>query len=201
VNFKVVNISGNPINLRDTSKWVGVIGPRKASPKELNAARGLVIRLVLKGYVVVSGLALGIDAIAHETCLEVNGYTVAIVSTPINEGIYPERNIQLATKIRQKGTIIHPFSTPTRQSSNEKPSHFSKRLLERNVLLAYLCPVIVAVTDNEIITGGTRYAVKYGLEFNKKVFRLDSRGNWYSSLQYEECQINWPMELDLSKFQ
>jgi len=190
-------ISGIPVNPLDTSNWVGVIGPRKATHKEIVAAQKLVDRLVLKGYVVVSGLANGIDKAAHQMCLDLKGLTVAIVSTPVEERIYPKENHQLANQIRDRGTIIHPFTTPTRENRSEQPSHFQKRLLERNVLLAHLCPTIVAVTDQETIVGGTRYAVKYGYEFGKKIYRLDSNGKWYTDPPFEDCNIDWNMEIDL----
>lgn len=184
-----------------TKDWVGLIGSRKASQKENMAAYSVAKTYVSKGKVVVSGLAKGIDEYAHKGALDGGGKTIAIVNTPSFQSIYPEQNQSLAERIKQQGEILYPFETRAVENRNEKPSHFSKRMIERDVLLAYLCPIIIVVKDSaEEIDGGTRWAVNYGLAYGKRVYRMDSNGKFYDQIAVKKSKIWWEMELDLTKY-
>ncbi len=121
------------------------------------------------------------------------------MNTPIEQPIYPYQNRELAERIKENGCIIHPFIGECRENKDEKPTHFTKRLLERDWLVAYLNPVIVAVSDNEVIEGGARYAVNYGKEFGKKVFRYDSKGEFHENPKNKYCKIGWNMEMDVDE--
>lgn len=67
------------MDINDREKWVGVIGTRQPTENELRATERLVHYLVTNGFIVVSGLALGIDAKAHQSAINFNGKTIAIV--------------------------------------------------------------------------------------------------------------------------
>jgi DNA processing protein len=192
-----MHISGQKIDLSNRSKWVGLIGSRNGSQSELDATYNLGKYLVSKGYIVVSGLADGMDAAGHRGALDGGGLTIAIVNTPSSQIIYPKVNIGLGERIKMSGCILHPFDNKAREDKSENPSHFIKRLLERDRLLAYLCPKIVAVCDNETIKGGTRYAVKYGMEYGNEVWRYSSEGKYYKNPKHDYCSIGWEMELDM----
>lgn len=183
------------MNLQDRSKWVAVIGSRNASEEENKTAYNLGKRLAKRGDIVVSGLAKGIDAYAHMGALDGGGKTIAIVSTSINEKIYPPENKELSERIKQNGCIIHPFDNPTKYTSNGM-SPKVKRLIERSILNAYVCPNIVVVKDScSIITGGTKWATKYGMDIGHNVFRLDSNNKWYENPLVENCKVSWIREL------
>jgi len=201
-----MDISGLNMNLTNRENWVAVIGSREATPEELNMAYLLGYELIRQGYIVVSGLALGIDAKAHAGALArlkamdnndlyKYGRVVAIVNTPKNQPIYPSANRALAKEIRTYGCILHPYNTIA--ESRTGFNQFKKRLIERDLILAKLCPKIIAVSDKEVISGGTRYAVHYGKHFGKEVYRLDSQGNYYLNPPTEYCNVNWKMEFDL----
>src|SRR3990167_8412545 len=68
-----------------------VVGTRKLTSYGKEVTQNLVRGLVQAGFVIVSGLALGIDAIAHQTTLDCEGETIAILGTPLNQ-IYPPEN-------------------------------------------------------------------------------------------------------------
>ena len=156
----------------DRSNWVAIIGSREASSKELETAYTYAKQMVTEGKIVVSGLAIGIDAFAHQGAIDAGGKTIAIVNTPVTQAIYPEENMGLAEEIRKNGFILYPYGTRANKKGKEEKgiSHFTKRLIERDVLLARLCPTIVAVKDEDRpITGGTRYGVHYGKKFNQEV--------------------------------
>jgi DNA processing protein len=90
------------------SPRVSVIGSRKASPKGLAAASSIARVLVKHDVIVVSGLAEGIDSSAHKGAIEANGYTIAVLGTPLNR-VYPFKNQPLQEIIMQKHLAISQF--------------------------------------------------------------------------------------------
>lgn len=194
--------AGLQIDLSNRESWVAIIGPRKPSKKESSVAYYLAKKLVEKGHIIVSGLAKGIDYYGHLGALHGKGKTIAIVNTPIFQPVYPEENRALANEIKKQGCILHPFETSADTFKNitvtgQILDPFKRRLIERNLLLAYLCPVICAVTDDSTIVGGTRYAVNYGKEHGKKVYRVDSKMKFHENPSAKKSEISWKMELDL----
>lgn len=188
-------------------KWkeedlVAIIGPRKASKEECMAAYWLARKAAVKGKIVVSGLAEGIDTYAHRGALDGGGFTIAILSTSEKEKIYPEFNQSLAEEIKKNGALIFPFEFSSREADkrygkivHEKPRYIL-RLLERDILLANICPIIMAVTRKKI-TGGTRWGVNYGLRFKKKVFQYNEKAKQIN-LNYSDAIVDWDMELKIS---
>ena len=102
----------------------GVVGTRKLTTYGKEAAQHLVGSLVQANFTIVSGLAMGIDSVAHETTLRSGGKTIAVLGTGITDKyLYPPSNLGLAKKIlNQDGLIIseskigtgHPGSFPQR---------------------------------------------------------------------------------------
>jgi DNA processing protein len=89
---------------------VAVVGSRRASPYALNAARHLVTSLTADAkLVIVSGLAAGIDAAAHEAALDAGGTTIAVLGTGINV-VYPRSNRALFRRIAAEGLIVSEFA-------------------------------------------------------------------------------------------
>ncbi len=191
-------IEGSLLNIDDKSKWIGVIGSREASKEELNSAYNLGILLAKRGYMVVSGLAKGIDTAAHKGALQGGGNAVAIVNTPKDQAIYPSENIVLGKMIKNSGCIIYPYSTRANETKEKGLTHFSKRLLERDILLAHWCPKIITVKhDVGKITGGTKWATTYGMKFGKEVWRFDCDGKYHKNPETDACKIWWDIELDI----
>jgi len=85
-----------------------VIGSRKASPKALETAKQITSTLVQKGIIIVSGLAKGIDTVAHKTTIEEGGDTVAVLGTPLDK-YYPKENAQLQDFIMNNHLAISQF--------------------------------------------------------------------------------------------
>lgn len=86
---------------------VSVVGTREPSAEGVARAKRVTSVLVDLGIVVVSGLAKGIDTVAHKTAIERNGLTVAVLGTPIHK-IYPAENKTLAAEIASKGVLLSP---------------------------------------------------------------------------------------------
>ncbi len=95
---------------------IAVVGSRKASHGALTHTRHLCRELASMDIGIVSGLALGIDAAAHEGALEVDGVTIAVAATEPNR-VYPKRHAALAARIIASGGLIlteYPLGSVTR---------------------------------------------------------------------------------------
>lgn len=92
---------------------LGIVGSRKATPYGLNVTQFLSRDLAAAGLTIVSGLARGIDAQAHNASLQAGGRTVAVLGSGIDV-IYPSEHKQLAERIAAHGAVIseYPLGTP-----------------------------------------------------------------------------------------
>lgn len=194
-----LRVTGLNIDLTQREKWVAVIGSRKASLEELKTAHRFSYNLVRHGYIVVSGLAEGIDAAAHKGAISGKGKTIAIVNTPAEQEIYPWKNRSLSEEIKKNGCIVHPYTTSAVESNERGLSQFSKRLIERDRLLAALCPKIVTVKNEGVIEGGTRYGMSYGKVYGQNIFRLDNEMNLHKDPEVKDGNIWWDMEIDIER--
>ncbi|MDR1612438.1 MAG: DNA-processing protein DprA [Planctomycetota bacterium] len=100
---------------------VGVVGTRRASPYGREQARRLSGELARQGYTIVSGLALGIDAWAHDGALDAGGRTVAVLGCGFDY-MYPEENRDLALEIARSGAVITEFPMATKPSRETFPA-------------------------------------------------------------------------------
>jgi DNA processing protein len=115
---------------------LAIVGSRHASPQGLATARAFASELGAAGLTIVSGLALGIDAAAHEGALDTSGGTVAVVGTGADL-VYPARHHALARQLALRGTLLSewPLGTPARKA------HFP----QRNRLIAGLARGVFVV--------------------------------------------------------
>lgn len=91
-----------------SSPSIAVVGSRRPSAQGSDNARAFAQALGAAGYVVVSGLALGVDAAAHEGALAAGAATVAVVGTGPDR-VYPSRHLALARRIAAQGAIVSEF--------------------------------------------------------------------------------------------
>ena len=113
-------VQGDLDSLR--SSTLSVVGTRKPSLDGQRAATDLTHAAVALGLTVVSGLALGIDGVAHQAALSVKGNTIAVLPSGLDQ-IYPSRHRRLATNIAESGAVVSefPLGTPPRKH------HFHRR--------------------------------------------------------------------------
>ena len=134
---------------------VAIVGARNASALGLRTARVLARGIGLAGRVVVSGLARGIDAAAHEAALETG--TVAVLPGGLDR-IYPEENAALAARIAERGALVTECAIGVEPTAR----HFPKR----NRLIAGLAQGVVLIEaasrSGSLITA--RYALDQGRE-------------------------------------
>lgn len=139
---------------------VAIVGTRKPSNYGKEVTHQLSYDLAKRGVVIVSGLALGIDGIAHKATLEAGGTTLAILANGLSK-IYPATHRELAKNILlQKGAIISEYDLDI----GVRPF----RLLERNRLVSGLSDAII-ITE-AASRSGTLNTAAHALEQGKEVF-------------------------------
>ncbi len=143
-------------------KVLGVVGTRDVTPYGQMITDRLASDLTRNGFVIVSGLALGVDSCAHESCLKNNGKTIAVLGSGV-DFIYPSSNINLANRIiKQSGAVIseYPLSSPS------VPHHFPRR----NRIISGLSRGVL-VTEGGIKSGALITA-RLALEQGRDVFAV-----------------------------
>ena len=151
------------------SRSVAVVGTRKPSADGLARTRKLVKALVRDDFTVVSGLASGVDTVAHETAMAHGGRTVAVIGTPLSR-CYPAENKELQRTIGKDYLVVSqvPFKRYEMQSFRGNRLFFA----ERNATMSALTDATVIVEAGK--TSGTLIQAKAALEQGRKLFVLES---------------------------
>ncbi|RLT34303.1 MAG: DNA-protecting protein DprA, partial [Chloroflexi bacterium] len=140
---------------------VALVGTRQASAYGREVARGLARELAHNGITVVSGLALGIDATAHEAALEAGGRTIAVLGSGVDQ-IYPAKNRKMALAMIQQGGLISEYPLGTRPEANNFPP--------RNRIISGLSLAIVVVEAGQ--RSGALITAKFAAEQGRDVFAV-----------------------------
>ncbi len=140
---------------------VAIVGTRSPTSYGREAARRLAAELAAAGVTVVSGLAIGIDSVAHIAALEAGGRTIAVLANGVDM-VYPERNLRLADRIRAQGALISEFPIGTRPLPQLFPV--------RNRLISGLTRAVVVVEARH--GSGALITVEYALEQGRDVFAV-----------------------------
>ena len=107
--------------LLPTDEWaIAIVGSRKATVYGREVARRLAMDLAQNGMTVVSGLARGIDGVAHKSALEAGGRTIAVLGCGVDV-IYPYEHRELAEKIMANGAIISDYALGTQPEGPNFP--------------------------------------------------------------------------------
>lgn len=105
-------VLGDAELLRSGTLRVAVVGSRRAPVDALRRTGKLVRALVKHQVTVVSGLAAGVDTMAHQTAMEEGGRTIAVLGTPVDVA-YPSQNRNLQLKISESDAVVSQFKTGT----------------------------------------------------------------------------------------
>ena len=165
------------------SPSVAVVGTRKPSPEGLSRTRRLVRCLVQDGITVVSGLAAGIDRQAHETALEENGQTFAVIGTPLSS-VYPKEHDNLQRRLAEQFLVVSqvPVKRYGQQDYRANRTFFP----ERNITMSALTDATVIVEASD--TSGTLHQARAALRQNRKLFILDNC--------FRNGDLTWPAVME-----
>lgn len=140
---------------------VAVIGSRHPSEYGRRVVRQLTAELAQAGVCVVSGLALGIDGLAHQAALEVGGKTIAVLGTPIDQ-LSPASNRALGEAVIAQGLVVSEYGP--------KVGTQSWQFAARNRLISGLARAVVIVEAG--LKSGTLITTQYALQQGREVFAL-----------------------------
>lgn len=156
--------------LPEDSVSLAVIGTRHASHYGERQTRRLVYEFVEAGFCIVSGLARGIDGIAHQAALEAGGRTIAVLGQGLATDLYPPENRRLAQQILEKnGALVSEFSPLSAASRGSFP--------QRNRIIAGMTLGTVVIEAGQ--RSGTSLTAHFALDYGREVFAvpgpIDSR--------------------------
>lgn len=145
------------------ARSVAVVGTRQASERGLERAAAIARDAAEAGYVVVSGLAAGIDTAAHTAALETDGRTVAVIGTGLRE-CFPKANRQLQDQIASDHAVVSQFWP------GQPPRRWT--FPQRNAVMSGFARATVVVEASQ--TSGARMQARLALEHGRPVFLLSS---------------------------
>jgi DNA processing protein len=151
-------------NLKDINTAVAIVGTRQLSSYGRQACLDIVSPLAQKGITIVSGLALGIDGLAHEATLQAGGKTVAVLGGSVEKNyIYPSAHNNLAEKIIESGGAL----------VSEYPPGFLPTVYSfpaRNRIIAGLC--LGTLVIEAPVKSGSLITAYAALDYNREVFSV-----------------------------
>jgi DNA processing protein len=156
---KELFLDGRQLDVKPAA--IAIVGTRRPTAAGLEAARRFSAGLASAGFVVVSGMALGVDATAHQTALDVGGRTVAVLGCGLDVD-YPSRNRNLRYMIREAGTLISEYPPTTAPA----PFHFP----QRNRIIAGISDAVIVIEGGA--TSGALITARLALECNRSVFAV-----------------------------
>ncbi len=150
----------------NTSKIVSIVGTRNNSDYGKMVCEKFIEELQSENVIVVSGLAFGIDTIAHKSALKNNLQTIAVLAHGLDR-IYPQQNKALAKQITGQGGLLTEFISNT----NPDKQNFPKR----NRIVAGICDAVIVIESGK--KGGSLITAELGNGYNKDVFAIPGRTN------------------------
>lgn len=143
----------------NNARFVAVVGTRSATPYGKQLCRELIATFQGRNIVVVSGLALGIDAYVHRYCVEFGIPTIGVLGHGLDR-IYPAANRTLATKMLSKGGLLTEFVPGVKPDRENFP--------KRNRIVAGLCDATIVVESKS--SGGSLITAHIANSYNRDVF-------------------------------
>ncbi len=148
--------------LTTEDSWaVAVVGTRRVSAYGRQVTEDLALFLASNGVTVVSGLARGVDAIAHQAALKAGGRTIAVLGCGVDR-IYPPEHTQLAEKIMANGALVSDYALGTPPDASNFPP--------RNRIISGLSMATVVVEAGE--TSGALITAQFAVDQGREVFAV-----------------------------
>lgn len=151
---------------------LAIVGTRKPTDYGKKLCHQFASFFAEQGVNVVSGLAFGVDIIAHKSVLAVpNGITTAVVGHGLDR-VYPAQHTERAMQIVEKGAILSEFPSGTAMHPNNFPA--------RNRIIAGLCKAVLVVEAQE--SGGALITARFAFDQNREVYAIPGNlGQPYSA--------------------
>lgn len=143
------------------SPCLAIVGTRKPTVSGLDIAKEFSATLSLHGLTIVSGLAKGIDAAAHQGCLNKRGRTIAVLGTGIDK-IYPRNHAFLAESIKENGLLLSEFP----RTCPPMARHFPRR----NRIISGVSSAVLVVES--AVPSGSLLTARLALEQNREVMAI-----------------------------
>lgn len=140
---------------------LGIVGARNSTSGGEQICAQLSAQICAAGLLITSGMALGIDAIAHRSALASGGKTIAVVGTGLDR-VYPARHYELAHSIAENGAIVSEFPIGT----GVRPQHFP----QRNRIISGLSLGILVIEASE--KSGSLITARLATEQGREVFAV-----------------------------
>jgi len=151
------------LSLLHARQTLGVVGTRKMSQYGKDAVATIIPSLATAGVTIISGMAMGIDGLVHQTTLDAGGKTIAVLASGVNnDSLYPKINYHLGQQIIARGLMISEFPPGT------QPRDYFFPL--RNRIIAGLSRGVLIIEAPE--KSGTLLTANYALEYNRDVFAV-----------------------------
>ena len=161
---------------------VAVVGTRTPSREGAARARRLVQNLVTDNFTVISGLAAGIDRVAHETAIKEAGRTIAVIGTPLSR-VYPKQNAELQNYIAENFLVVSQVPVMRYDSQDYRLNRTF--FPERNITMSALTAATIIVEASN--TSGTLIQARAALKQGRKLFILNSC--------FHDSRLTWPERL------
>jgi DNA processing protein len=144
-------------------KTYAIVGTRSPAPESREIAESISVQLAARGHLIISGLAFGIDSIAHRGALSVaQGKTAAVLGSGVLN-IYPPKHQELALAIMARGAIISEVKPDAAVSA--------PGLVARNRIIAGLSDSVIIIQTE--LDGGAMHAARFARQQGKPVYVVD----------------------------
>ena len=140
---------------------VAIVGTRRVTPYGRQITEELSSFLAANGMTVISGIARGVDAVAHQAALKAGGRTIAVLGSGVDK-IYPPEHRALAEQMIERGAIISDYAPGTPPDASNFPP--------RNRIISGLSMAVVVVEAGE--TSGALITAEFAAEKGREVFAV-----------------------------
>lgn len=166
---------------------VAVVGTRKPTRYGMDAARRLAGDLAQAGVTIVSGLALGIDAVAHDAALQAGGRTLAVLGSGVDV-VYPSGHRLLAERIKDSGALLSEYPLGTKPDARNFPP--------RNRIISGLSRGVLVVEAGD--RSGALITAQFALDQNRDTYAVPGAITWPMSRGTNRLIQNGEAKLVLS---
>ncbi|MEM9506183.1 MAG: DNA-processing protein DprA [Cyanobacteria bacterium P01_E01_bin.35] len=150
-----------PTENEGSKSMIGIVGTRNPTEYGKRWTRKITQALVSHGFGIVSGMAAGIDTVAHQACLEAQGRTIAVLGTGVDT-VYPYSNQRLYQRLTKQGLIVSEYPAQTKPDRNNFPA--------RNRIIAGLCRAVLIMEAPQ--RSGALITARFANDFGRDVYVL-----------------------------